>query len=106
MKVFHVYIMAGKTCTLYTGMTGDLRQRVYQHKTHRAGGFTARYNVTRLVYFEAFRTAEAAIGREKQIKAWRRDKKIALIEHQNPTWQDLAEGWFSKEALSQTDADS
>jgi len=94
MRVFHVYIMASNTCTLYTGVTGDLKQRVFLHKTRRADGFTARYNVTRLVYVEAFRTAEAAIEREKQIKAWRREKKIALIEQHNPAWSDLAQGWF------------
>ena len=93
MKAFHVYIMASKSRALYVGMTGNLRQRVYQHKTHRTSGFTARYHITRLVYLEAFRTPYGAIKREKQIKRWRREKKIKLIERLNPGWRDLAEEW-------------
>ena len=89
MRIFHVYIMASKTGTLYVGMTGNIRRRVFEHKNHLIPGFTDKYNVERLVYFETFRHAVSAIKKEKQIKAWRRDKKIRLIDSLNPTWKDL-----------------
>lgn len=96
MKQFFVYIMASKSRVLYTGMTSDLKRRVYQHKHKLVEGFTAKYNVTRLVYFEATTDVKSAIGREKQIKAWTRAKRVALIESDNPTWKDLSEGWFDE----------
>lgn len=86
--------MASKLRTLYTGVTNDLERRVCQHKEKTQESFTKRYNVTRLVYFEDFRDIGDAIAREKQIKGWRRSKKIALIESQNPKWKDLSDGWF------------
>ena len=93
MKQYFVYIMTSKTGTLYTGMTNDLGRRVYQHKHKLVEGFTAKYDVNRLVYFELFVDVRDAIAREKQIKAWRRSKKIELIESLNPKWQDLSAEW-------------
>jgi putative endonuclease len=85
-----VYIMAnGENSVLYVGVTSDLKGRVYQHRESLVSGFTKRYRVTRLVYFEVFGDIELAIAREKQIKAGSRGKKIELIERINPTWQDL-----------------
>ena len=78
---------------LYTGVTGDLRRRVWQHKNRLTPGFTSRYNLTRLVYYECLYYPDAAIAREKGIKGWRRSKKIALIKSMNPGWDDLAQGW-------------
>ena len=86
-----VYILASRRHgTLYIGVTSDLLGRLYQHRTKAIQGFTSRYNVARLVYFELTDSMYAAITREKQLKAWRRDWKIALIEENNPTWTDLA----------------
>ncbi len=90
-RVYYVYIMASRSRTLYTGMTNDLENRVYQHKQGLVPGFTTRYRVSRLVYYEAFRDVRAAIAREKQIKAWTRAKRVALIESKNPAWHDWAE---------------
>ena len=90
MKTFHVYIMASASRVLYIGVTGDLLRRDREHKEMRAPGFTARYRVTELVYFEAFGDSRIAIAREKQIKGWLRARKIALIESFNPHWRDLA----------------
>jgi putative endonuclease len=88
-----VYILASrKHGTIYIGVTSDLMGRLYQHRTKATRGFTARYGVARLVYYEMAETMEAAITREKQLKAWRRDWKIALIERENPHWEDLAVG--------------
>ena len=89
--------MASPTGTLYTGMTNDLMKRVYQHKNKLVEGFTKKYNVTRLAYYEETNDVSAAIDREKQIKGWRRSKKTDLIKSINPTWQDLAEDWFDNE---------
>jgi putative endonuclease len=86
----YVYLLAsGKHRTLYLGVTNDLIRRVYEHKTKAVRGFTARYGVNRLVWFEVYDDAETAITREKEIKKWRRDWKIALIEESNPDWEDL-----------------
>jgi putative endonuclease len=92
---FFVYIMTNRprSHTLYTGITSDLPHRVFQHKNKLVPGFTSRYNLTRLVYHEEFVYPDAAISREKEIKAWRRSKKIRLIESMNPQWLDLAEKW-------------
>jgi putative endonuclease len=75
-------------------MTGNLHKRVFEHKFHRIEGFTDRYQVERLLYWEAFDDVQKAINREKQLKGWRRSKKIALIESLNPRWLDLAKEWF------------
>ena len=94
-KRFFVYIMTNgpKAAILYTGITGDLVRRVWQHKNKVIPGFTSRYNLTRLVYYECFVYPDAAITREKEIKAWRRGKKITLIESMNPRWEDLSQDW-------------
>ncbi len=96
MTIYFVYIMSSNSGTLYTGITNDLRHRVYEHKHKQIDGFTKKYNVTRLVYFEETSDVKSAITREKQIKGWIRRKKIALIESLNPVWEDLAQDWYDK----------
>ena len=96
MKTYYVYIMASKSRTLYTGVTDNLERRVLQHRGRLQEGFTARYNINRLVHFEVFGDIRLAIGREKQIKAWGRMKRIALIESGNRDWKDLSDGWYGK----------
>ena len=90
---FWVYILTSNTGTLYIGLTGFLDKRIHQHKHDTIEGFTKKYQCHRLVYYESFQDVSAAIAREKQIKGWRREKKIGLIEKLNPRWQDLAENW-------------
>jgi putative endonuclease len=92
-KTFHVYILASRTRVIYVGVTSDLMKRLWEHKQKLIPGFTARYNVDRLVYCEETKDALAAIAREKQIKGWLRAKKVALIETDNPAWDDLGGGW-------------
>jgi putative endonuclease len=94
-KQFFVYIMTNgpKPAVLYTGVTGNLPQRVWQHKNKLIPGFTSRHNLTGLVYCERFVYPDAAIAREKEIKGWRRSKKIKVIESMNPRWEDLAKDW-------------
>jgi len=89
-RTFHVYMLAGKSGVLYTGITNNLVRRVWEHKQKRIPGFTQKYNVTNLVWFEAHGRALSAIAREKQIKAWGRAKKVALITAMNPQWKDLS----------------
>ncbi len=90
---FYVYCMASdRNGTLYLGVTNDLVRRVYQHKTKTLGGFTARYGVDRLVWYECYDDPTNAICREKELKKWRRAWKLALIEKMNPSWMDLYEG--------------
>ena len=96
MKQYYVYIMTNRSGTLYTGMTNDLKRRVYQHKRKLIPGFTTKYNIMRLVYYEETNDVRAAIAREKEIKGWLRKKKIALIESTNPKWKDLAADWFKE----------
>ena len=93
MKQYFVYILASPSRTLYTGVTNNLARRVYEHKHKLIPGFTSRYNVGLLVYFETFDTPQEAIAREKQIKGWVRRKKVALIEENNPSWEDLSKAW-------------
>jgi putative endonuclease len=94
--VYYVYILASrKHGTLYIGISHDLLGRAYQHKTHAARGFTSRYNVHMLVWFEAYDDPINAIAREKEIKKWRREWKINLIEQSNPEWIDLYESLAS-----------
>ena len=90
-KIYYVYIMTNKSRTLYTGVTNDLKRRVFEHREHLVPGFTKRYNITRLVYYEQTDDVHSALAREKQIKGWLRKKKVALIESVNPVWQDLGE---------------
>ena len=92
-RTYFVYIMTNKSRTLYTGVTNNLERRVYDHKNKLLDGFTKRYNINRLTYFEEFGDIREAIAREKEIKRWRREKKIALIESLNPTRQDLSADW-------------
>jgi putative endonuclease len=99
MREYYVYIMASLSRTLYTGMTNDLQRRVHEHKQKETPGFSQRYNVTRLVYYESTNSVHVAIAREKQIKGWTRAKKIALIEAMNPEWNDLAAGWYADFAV-------
>jgi putative endonuclease len=90
---YYVYLLASKKHgTLYLGVTNNLVRRVYEHRTKAVPGFTARYGVERLVWFEVHDTVEAAITREKELKKWRRDWKIRLIEENNPAWDDLYAG--------------
>ena len=96
VKTYYVYMMTNKTRTIYTGVTNNLERRVVEHKCKLIPGFTSRYNLTRLVYFEVFGDIRAAIQREKQIKGWLRAKKVALIIAGNPAWRDLSEGWYGK----------
>ena len=91
-----VYILAGKSAVLYTGVTSRLDVRTIQHRSKQIEGFTRKYNITRLVYFESFGDIRDAIAREKTIKGWLRSKKIALIQSQNPTWRDLADDFLPK----------
>lgn len=88
---YYVYIMTNRSLTLYVGVTNNLERRVYEHTHHLLPGFTSRYNLNRLVYFEATSDITSAITREKQIKGWTRNKKIDLITALNPKWHDLAE---------------
>ncbi len=92
-RTAYVYIMASKSRVIYIGVTSDLGLRVRQHKVGKYDGFTARYKVHRLVYFEQFSSIVLAISRESQLKRWRREKKVTLIERINPTWEDLSEEW-------------
>ena len=95
MGSYYVYIMTSRSDTLYTGVTNDLHRRVYEHRQKLVDGFTKRYNINMLAYYEQTNDVEAAIRREKQVKGWRRSKKMDLIESMNPQWRDLSEGWFS-----------
>ena len=93
-KEYYVYIMTNRSRTLYTGVTGDLVRRVHEHKNKLVPGFTSRYNIHSLVYFESTASVHAALEREKQLKGWTRAKKMALIHSMNPEWKDLSEEWF------------
>ena len=93
MKRYYVYIMTNKSKTLYTSVTNNLERRVYEHKHKIIPGFTSKYHITRLAYYEETDNINQAIAREKQIKGWLRLKKIALIESVNPEWKDLSEEW-------------
>ena len=94
MKYYYVYIMTNKSRTLYTGVTNNLERRVYEHKSKLVPGFTSKYNITQLVYFEETNDVQVALAREKQIKGWLRSKKIALIDSINPQWKDLSLEWY------------
>jgi len=91
---FYVYILANKKCgTLYIGMTNDLERRMFEHKNDLISGFTKRYGLKRLVYFEQFQYVNDAINREKQLKNWNRQWKIDLFEKDNNDWNDLSHDW-------------
>jgi putative endonuclease len=91
---YFTYIMARRSRTLYIGITSDLQKRVFEHQQKTHEGFSARYNCNRLVWFQCFGNVSEAIQREKELKGWTRAKKIALIESNNPTWEDRSESWF------------
>ncbi|EKE20600.1 MAG: Excinuclease ABC C subunit protein [uncultured bacterium] len=91
MKQYCVYILSSKTKVLYIGVTGNLSRRIYEHKNKLIDGFTKKYNCTNLVYFEQTENVMSALEREKQLKKWRREKKINLIEKINPNCLDLAD---------------
>lgn len=92
---YFVYIVANENRTIYIGVTNDLARRIQQHRAKTLAGFTAKYAVSTLIYFEEFGDIRDAITREKQLKGYRRAKKVALIEAENPHWEDLAADWFS-----------
>jgi putative endonuclease len=93
MSSYWVYMMTGRGKTLYVGVTNDLERRTYEHREGSLSGFTSKYRLDRLVYFEEHRDIRDAITREKQIKSWRREKKLALIESVNPKWRNLSLEW-------------
>ena len=92
-KTYYVYIMTNQSRTLYVGLTNNIRRRVREHKDGLIEGFTHRYNIDTLVYVESFGDVDSAIAREKQIKRWGREKKLRLINQENPDWRDLSDGW-------------
>ena len=92
----YVYMMANASRMLYVGVTSDLEKRMWQHKKNEYAGFTQKYDLKRLVYYEPFGDIRAAIAREKQMKGWVRSRKVALIRKFNPKWRDLAEEWVNK----------
>lgn len=93
-RTYYVYIVTNRSRTLYVGVTNNLKRRVWQHKLGDIKGFTSRYHIDQLVHYELFGDVRAAIAREKQIKHWRREKKIQLIISENPGWYDLSDGWY------------
>ncbi len=99
-KRFYVYIMGSLSGTLYIGMTNDLHKRVWQHKQQEFEGFTDEYDVDRLLYWESFDDVRVAINREKQLKRWRREKKVRLIEQLNSSWKDIARDWYESRGPS------
>lgn len=91
MDEYYVYIMTNKSRTLYTGVTNNLERRVFEHQNKLIPGFTSKYNITRLVWYDTFGSIHEAIETEKRIKGWIRAKKTALIESNNPEWKDLSD---------------
>jgi putative endonuclease len=98
-----VYILASRSRNLYTGVTNNLERRMTEHRQGLVPGFTTRYKIFRLVHFEAFGDIRDAIAREKEIKGWRREKKVGLIKRYNPTWADLAEGLATQPSKQEAD---
>ena len=98
MRQYYIYIMTNRSKTLYTGVTSNIERRVYEHKQKLVDGFTKRYTLTMLVYYESTNDVRSAIRREKQIKGWLRSKKITLIESVNPEWGDLSDGWYEEQS--------
>jgi len=97
-RSYYVYILASKSRRLYIGVTNDLERRLYEHKNKLVEGFTEKYNIDRLVYFEDGGDVLAAIEREKQLKGWLRAKKLALIASMNPAWDDLSDAWLKADS--------
>jgi len=97
-RTYYIYILTNKSGTLYTGVTGNLKRRVWQHKTKEVKGFTRKYNIDKLIYYETFGDVWSAIAREKQIKGWVRRRKLELIGSMNAEWRDLSEGWYDTDS--------
>ena len=95
--IYFTYIVASRSRTLYIGMTSNLHKRVFEHKWQEHSGFSEKYNCDRLVWFERYQEVARAIAREKQLKGWRRSKKVELIERTNPAWVDLSRDWYDVE---------
>ena len=93
---YFVYIIANATRVLYIGMTNNLPKRFLIHRMKLCKGFTSNFHLCRSIYYETYGTAKDAINREKQLKRWRREKKVALIEKANPNWHDLSDGWYDE----------
>ncbi len=101
---YYVYLLTtSNNKVMYVGMTNNLERRVYEHKMKLVPGFTARYNINKLVYFEETQDVHAAITREKEIKKWRREKKNNLVAAVNPHWQDLSESWLEISPFGRND---
>jgi len=100
VRHYYVYVLANAGRMLYTGVTNNLERRVLEHKAKLVPGYTAKYNIARLVYYEATTSVVAALEREKQIKGWQRKKKLALIRSVNPDWRDLSEDWDSSRSFA------
>ncbi len=100
MLIYYVYILTSpNNRVMYIGVTNNLERRVWEHKSKAVSGFTQKYNVTKLVYFEECSDIMSAIAREKQIKGWLRKKKDALVEVTNPEWKDISVEWYASEIL-------
>ena len=95
-RTYYTYIMTNKSGTLYMGVTNNLERRVWEHRTGTTDGFTKRYKMDRLVYYEDYPDPTSAIHREKQLKGWLRKRKIELIREANPRWEDLSAEWFGE----------
>ena len=94
-KHYYVYLLTNwNNKVMYIGVTGNLEKRIYEHKNKLIDGFSKKYNVSKLVYFEETRDVQTALAREKEIKKWRREKKDNLVITSNPEWKDLSEGWM------------
>lgn len=93
-RQYYVYVMTNKSGTLYVGVTNNIKKRIYEHKNKLVEGFTKKYNINRLLYFETFGDIFSAISREKTIKGWLRKKKIELVRTSNPAWADLSQDWY------------
>jgi putative endonuclease len=104
-KVFHVYILSSRSRNLYIGSSGDIVTRVWEHKAKARDGYTARYNIYRLVHLEEYLNPRDAYERERELKTWIRARKIELIEENNPPWQDLSAGWYQVDVGSGVQAD-
>jgi len=91
---YYVYIMTNKSGTLYVGVINNIKKRVYEHKNKLVEGFTKKYNINKLLYFETFGDIYSAITREKTIKGWLREKKIEFVRTTNPDWTDLSQDWY------------
>ena len=97
-RTFYVYILSSLSRRLYTGVTNDLRRRLREHRSGKVGSHTHRYRIVRLVYFELLNDVGAAIGREKELKSWTRERRMELIEEHNAGWLDLGGAWFGPKA--------